>query len=440
MPNVSAQLPPQSVTANNAGVPPVSNPLPPLPQTPPPPTGGNNQPSQTPLPPTQAGIPINGQNYVAQPTGGTGYVPYTSPGATAGLDAYSNPTATAGVNPYQVTQGSANLANYLSPAATAGLQAYAQQGQYGMVQDPALAGQLVQGNLDSLLSSDGAYIENARRRGLEQAASSGLRNSTIAAGASQRAAIESSMPILSEIQNLNNMREQNIFAGTEAALNRGLQHQMQQNQLGFTGQQNQFDRDLQNIQQGNQLNAQNQQAYYDRLVAAQQQANQNAFTGQQNQFNRGLEAFQQQQQNAFSGQQAQFDRQLQNIQQQNQLQFSAGQNQLDRTQGVNNRVLEAQIQQNEALQNYQFQSYLNQGQAQIQDWLANNNYTRQFNANLANTQLNTIADLTQMINQYAVDNPEVYTPSVVSGMQNFLSGSFLSIMQQYFPSSVGGGG
>lgn len=327
----------------------VSTPQPPVKQPPPPNTAGNMPPVQVPQAPSTGGNmppgtvpgqlpPIVGQNYVAQPTGGTGFQNYTSPGATAGL------------------------------------QGYAQQGQYGTVQDPSLAGRVVQGNLDSLLSSDGKYMENARLRGLEQAANSGLRNSSIAAGASQRAAIESSMPILSEIQNLNNMREQNIFAGTEASLNRGLEHQMQQNQLGFTGQQNQF------------------------------------------------------------------DRQLQDNQQKNQLQFQAGQNQLDRTQGVNNQILNAQLEQNRAMQDFQFKDYLMKGQAQVEDWLSNQNYSRQINASIAQTQLNTVAQLSQLINQYAVDNPEVYPPNIVSGLQNFLSGSFLSLMQQYFPNSVGGGG
>lgn len=85
------------------------------------------------------------------------------------------------------------------------------------------AGNVVQDYLDQLLSSDSPYIQNARRTGLETAASRGLLNSSIAAGNSQRAAIEAAQPILNEITNLHNQREQ----------------------LAFTGEQNQADRDQQ---------------------------------------------------------------------------------------------------------------------------------------------------------------------------------------------------
>lgn len=53
----------------------------------------------------------------------------------------------------------------------------------------------VKGNLESLLSSDSSYIENARRRGAELAATRGGINSSIAAGAAERSAIEAAAPL-----------------------------------------------------------------------------------------------------------------------------------------------------------------------------------------------------------------------------------------------------
>jgi hypothetical protein len=55
--------------------------------------------------------------------------------------------------------------------------------------------ELVANQLNSLLSSNSAYMQNARQRGLEVANARGNLNSSIAAGASQRAALEAALPI-----------------------------------------------------------------------------------------------------------------------------------------------------------------------------------------------------------------------------------------------------
>lgn len=75
--------------------------------------------------------------------------------------------------------------------------------------------ELVANQLNALLSQDSAYMRNARLRGTEQAASRGLANSSIAAGTSQRAALEAAMPIAQADANV--YREAN--AGNFAALN-----------------------------------------------------------------------------------------------------------------------------------------------------------------------------------------------------------------------------
>lgn len=55
--------------------------------------------------------------------------------------------------------------------------------------------ELVATQLNDLLDSDSRYIQNARRRAMEQANSRGLLNSTASAGAAERAAIEAGMGI-----------------------------------------------------------------------------------------------------------------------------------------------------------------------------------------------------------------------------------------------------
>ena len=53
-------------------------------------------------------------------------------------------------------------------------------------------------SLDSVMNSNSPYIQNARRRGLETAAARGGINSSIAAGASERAALEAGMPLVQQ--------------------------------------------------------------------------------------------------------------------------------------------------------------------------------------------------------------------------------------------------
>jgi hypothetical protein len=54
--------------------------------------------------------------------------------------------------------------------------------------------ELANTHLNTMLDGNGAYIQNARRRGLESAARRGMMNSSIAAGNAERAAIEAASP------------------------------------------------------------------------------------------------------------------------------------------------------------------------------------------------------------------------------------------------------
>ena len=61
----------------------------------------------------------------------------------------------------------------------------------------------VTGSLEQMLAPNSAYIQNARQRGLEQAATRGGINSSIAAGAAERAAIEAAAPLVQQATQLD---------------------------------------------------------------------------------------------------------------------------------------------------------------------------------------------------------------------------------------------
>jgi hypothetical protein len=67
---------------------------------------------------------------------------------------------------------------------------------------------MVQSSLEAMLNPNSQYVQNARQRGVEYAASRGGLNSSIAAGASERAAIEGVMPLVQESLGIQQSREQ----------------------------------------------------------------------------------------------------------------------------------------------------------------------------------------------------------------------------------------
>lgn len=213
-----------------------------------------------------------------------------------------------------------------------------QPGTEGNAQAPV---DVVQGITNALLSREGQYITNARRRGLETANQRGLLNSSMAAGAAQRAAVEAAQPLIGQAMGLTENREQRNFQG-------------------------------------------------------QQQA-------------------------------------------------------LDRTQSVNNALLGNQLQERQmGLQNYyskdqavldaQLREQLQSRTVEQQDWLNDRTFSRQFNASLSMMPIQNIYDMNRAIMNYAAENPEVYTPDIISGMTNFFQMNLLGTLQQYFPNLVNTGG
>ena len=285
--------------------------------------------------------------------------------------------------------------------------------------------ELVQQSIDAFSDQGGAYLTNATRRGLETAGSRGLLNSSIAAGAANRSAIEAMQPYVSQAVDLAKTREGFAFQSGENALDRSLQAAVENGRLSqsmaellathtFQGNQAEFDRTLQTALAQGQIDAQTFQ-----LLRTQQ------FQNSQNALDRSLQAGLQQgridadtasqlRTLGFQGMQASLDRTQQAMLQNQQYAFQGEQAALD-------RASRAQLQSDATFQ---------------QDWLSSRNFSREFQSQLSMIPLSVAADLTSFISKYAVENPEIYTPEIINGMSNFMAQNMQSILSQYFPNQT----
>lgn len=87
------------------------------------------------------------------------------------------------------------------------------------------ADSMVQTSLEAMLNPNSQYIQNARQRGVEYAASRGGLNSSIAAGAAERSAMESALPLVQQSLGIQMTREQTLANNwlEEQGFNRELQ-------------------------------------------------------------------------------------------------------------------------------------------------------------------------------------------------------------------------
>lgn len=82
------------------------------------------------------------------------------------------------------------------------------------------------------------------------------------------------------------------------------------------------------------------------------------------------------------------------------------------------------------------QKNMQQDNAVLQDWMNSNQFNREFNGTLAMLPITNTYQLMQNIMQYGLDNPEVYTPDVISGTSNFFTRNMFDVLSQYFPGMV----
>lgn len=358
---------------------------------------------------------INGNQFVAQPTQGQ-----QGPGAGQVVNDLWQQSGGGNFTPFNTNQGSQQVENYWNQMGGGNYQAgprssldalFGNLGVNQQIFDPTT--QIVNNTMAGILNPSNPYIESARRAGLEQVAARGGLNSSIGAGAAQRAAIDSAMPMFQQAMGLTGQREQQTWQGRENELARALQQQgmradatLQREQQDFQGRQSDLDRAL-------------------------------TRTGQ------ALSLDQAREQYNFQGTQADLDRAAQRARdalglqsQREQLGFQGQQAGLDRVQQVNNQLLQQQLRERQTQLDFENTRALQGDRVAQENWLADQNYTRQFNGNLAMLPISNALQMSQAIMNYAMENPEVYSPEVISGLNNFFTGNMVSILQQYFPNAT----
>lgn len=68
-----------------------------------------------------------------------------------------------------------------------------------------------------------------------------------------------------------------------------------------------------------------------------------------------------------------------------------------------------------------------------QDWLNSNQFNREFSSALALMPIKSSFDMLQTLMSYGAENPQIYTPTVMSGLSNFFNQNMQDIMSRYFP-------
>ncbi len=68
-------------------------------------------------------------------------------------------------------------------------------------------------------------------------------------------------------------------------------------------------------------------------------------------------------------------------------------------------------------------------QATLDNWLSQQNFGR----SIYGQQFQNTSQMLQSLQQASIDDPELYTPDVVSGYSNFFQKNMQNIMSQYFP-------
>lgn len=96
------------------------------------------------------------------------------------------PVAPTTAPPYMQTTLPATSFNMPAPAVTS---------NYALPVTATDYNSMLEGSLERFMDPNSAYIQNARQRGVEMAATRGGINSSIAAGAAERAAIEAATPL-----------------------------------------------------------------------------------------------------------------------------------------------------------------------------------------------------------------------------------------------------
>ena len=79
----------------------------------------------------------------------------------------------------------------------------------------------------------------------------------------------------------------------------------------------------------------------------------------------------------------------------------------------------------------------NRENAMTANWMANQNFARDLQGQLTMMPLNSSFNMLETLNQYALTDPELYTPAVMSGFTNFFNKNMNDMLSRYFGGSNG---
>lgn len=101
--------------------------------------------------------------------------------------------------------------------------------------NPVSGAQQVQETLNTFMDPNSDYMKNARQRGVEYAATRGGVNSSIAAGASERSALEAAQPMVQQAVSIDQGREDVAMQDwlSKQNFNRALTGQVFNNSMGM---------------------------------------------------------------------------------------------------------------------------------------------------------------------------------------------------------------
>ena len=271
------------------------------------------------------------------------------------------------------------------------------------------ADELVENRINNLLDSNNPYIQRARTSGLQFANQRGLLNSSIAAQASEEAAIARAGEIAAQDANTY---AQAALANQQAQNTAGLQDaQLGTNVSMFNvGEDNTTNRfNAQSVNEAGQFNAaaanQAIQNFLQREQVRLLQDDSQAFTAEQNEADRVLRQLLQDEQFDFTSSENALDRGLQTALQNNQFAFQGGENALDRDQQT-------------ALQNNQFafQSVENAADRATQLLISNNELSFRTWSQTNEQQWQSAQNALQLEFQYYGSNAQTATSIMYSTM------------------------
>lgn len=235
---------------------------------------------------------------------------------------------------------------------------------------------LVENRLVNLLAQDSPYMRQATQEGLRHAQNRGLLNSSIAAGESRAAAIRAGMPIAAaDANSINSAEEQNV-----GVLN---QNHMQERQL---------------MNEATIAEA-NRQSAAGAFEAGQREAAQE----------RAWRTQMQREQYGFEGEQRELDR-MHNF-------------------GIMDR-------------DYSWRDQISDNDAFREDWLGSNRFDREFYGSMATmfagAQINNTSDFFGMLNEYQLENPDIFSQEDYMAAGDFFSQNMGIWMQNAFRGILGG--